>query len=303
MLQPKPSDRFQSASEVLAALKKQPANLPVVPVLPIPNPSTLKTAVVSPNMSNNNTPSPDPNSQPPREEASFWQILSRTWVGILGVAAAAALGWGVTSMFNKPSPTPSINSSPDSATPVPSPTDSPIPTETPSTSPSTAETSAPDRTVPNNSRGSSSTERTNSSDNTPTTPQRRRIRRSRQRSNSNNSNSNSAPARSPSSRTTDDSERPQPQRPQPRTSAEPEASVAPKPRRSPRPAISIEVPQNGDLFNNKKQISPPETAQPPARPARNTPSRSTGNGDNNSTRNRGNSNKPADIETPESPLF
>jgi serine/threonine protein kinase len=125
MLQPNPVARFQSASEVLGALKQQ-VSTPKMPVTqpPVqPANSQLGTVVVSPGASAGQK---QPNAyQPsaPGNESSFLKILGQSWMAILGVGAVGAIAWVGNSIFNKPNapttPTPAAISTPSSTLPTP----------------------------------------------------------------------------------------------------------------------------------------------------------------------------------------
>ncbi len=123
MLHSKPSDRFQSATEVLRVLQHQPV------ALPIAHPTTVGTVVVSPPQQN----TPIFSSQITTVGGQgFWQILRRTWIGLLGIGAAIGLGWGATSVLKQPQPSPTISNAPLM------PTDSPSPTTTTSPEPTSS---------------------------------------------------------------------------------------------------------------------------------------------------------------------
>jgi serine/threonine protein kinase, bacterial len=114
MLQSKPNDRIPSATEVLKALQPSAISLPVA------TPTTVGTVVVSPPLQN----MPVSSSQITNISGSgFWHILSRTWIGILGIGAAIGLGWGATSVLKQPQPSPTTIGTESS----PIPTDSPSP--------------------------------------------------------------------------------------------------------------------------------------------------------------------------------
>jgi serine/threonine protein kinase, bacterial len=114
LLQPKPSDRLQSATEVLRILQPQS----------IAQSSTIGTVVVSPPQKNTPVFSTQITTV---DRHGFWQILRRTWIGLLGIGAAIGLGWGATSVLKQPSPSPTVSNAPLVPTDSPSP-NSPEPT-------------------------------------------------------------------------------------------------------------------------------------------------------------------------------
>jgi serine/threonine protein kinase len=134
MLQPNPASRYQSASEVLIALKQQVAvpQMPVTLPLAQPHNSAIGTVVISPGVNqkqvNPNSPSATGN------DSSFLTILGRSWIGILGLGAVGAAAWAGNSIFNKPNiPTPT---SPIISTPsTPAPSTAPVTEATPNSSP------------------------------------------------------------------------------------------------------------------------------------------------------------------------
>jgi serine/threonine protein kinase len=139
MLQPNPVARFQSASEVLGALKQQ-VPTPKMPVTQPPVNSPLGTVVVSPGVSaGQKQPSP---YQPSTtgNDSSFLKILGQSWMALLGVGAVGAIAWIGNSIFNKPNtstpttPTPAIISNPSSSS-TPTATSTPTTENIPSNSP------------------------------------------------------------------------------------------------------------------------------------------------------------------------
>jgi serine/threonine protein kinase len=140
MLQPNPVARFQSASEVLGALKKQVLT-PKMPVtqLPVqPANSQLGTVVVSPGVASQKQPNL---SQPsaPGNDSSFLKILSQSWMALLGVGAVGAIAWAGHSIFNKPNTT-------TPTTPAPAAISNPSSASTPSSTPVTENTPSPEAT-------------------------------------------------------------------------------------------------------------------------------------------------------------
>jgi serine/threonine protein kinase len=149
MLQPNPVARFQSASEVLGALKQQ---LPT-PKMPITQPplqpanSQLGTVVVSPGASQKQPNSYQP-SAPGHEDSSFLKILGQSWMALLGVGAVGAIAWIGNSIFNKPNATP--------ITPAPAAISNPPSSSTPTSTPITETTPSPETTGSSRSTSNSS---------------------------------------------------------------------------------------------------------------------------------------------------
>jgi serine/threonine protein kinase len=156
MLQPNPVARFQSASEVLGALKQQA----LTPKMPITQPpvqpanSQLGTVVVSPGAASQKQSNPYQPSAP-GNDSSFLKILGQSWMALLGVGAVGAIAWTGNSIFNKPNttpttPAPAAISNPSSSS---TPTSTPITETTPSSSP---ETTGSSRSTSNSSTGTGS---------------------------------------------------------------------------------------------------------------------------------------------------
>jgi serine/threonine protein kinase len=155
MLQPNPIARFQSASEVLGALKQQ-VPTPKMPVTqpPVqPANSQLGTVVVSPGAAGSKQPNP---YQPlaPGDDSSFLKILGQSWMALLGVGAVGAIAWMGNSIFNKPNTTPT--------TPAPAAISNPSSSSTPTSTPITESTPSPETTGNSRSVGNSSTGTTSS---------------------------------------------------------------------------------------------------------------------------------------------
>jgi serine/threonine protein kinase len=157
MLQPNPAARFQSASEVLGALKQQvpTPKMPVTqpPVQPANSPQG--TVVVSPGAAGQKQ-SNAYQTPAPSTDSSFLKILGQSWMALLGVGAVGAIAWTGNSIFNKPNtpttPTPATISNP-SSTPALNPTSTPVNETTPRSS---SEASGTSRSTSNTSTGSDS---------------------------------------------------------------------------------------------------------------------------------------------------
>ncbi len=131
MLQPNPVARFQSASEVLGALKQQV----LTPKMPVTQPPATPpgTVVVSPGAGSQRQPSNAATYQTsdPGNDSSFLKILGQSWMALLGVGAIGAIAWMGNSVFNKPNapttPTPTVISTPIPSTPTSVPITEAIP--------------------------------------------------------------------------------------------------------------------------------------------------------------------------------
>lgn len=103
MLQLRPHDRFESAQDVLTALKS--GNVPNLANNPVPS-----SPPVQPPLSIDPTPVATPKQQP--TAPSLMEVLGRTWILIAAVAGAIGLGWLLASMTAKrPAPIRSSTSS------------------------------------------------------------------------------------------------------------------------------------------------------------------------------------------------
>jgi serine/threonine protein kinase, bacterial len=233
MLQSKPSERIQSATEVLQTLQHHSSTS-----LPIVHPSTVGTVVVSPLHSN----TPVSSSQITTIGGhGFWQILRRTWIGLLGIGAAVGLGWGATSGLKKPELRPTVVIEPGL-----------LPTTIPSTisSPPAGEQETPKPIV----EKSPAAER-------PARPRRSRPPQSTPR----NELSSPQPVLSPSL---------SPVNQQPRKISSPPPSLTPLPSNPPRTRIDKYNAEDnnpqGDLFNNgvnpESSSSPIKSEQPSVTP-------------------------------------
>jgi serine/threonine protein kinase len=127
MLQPNPVARFQSASEVLGALKQQVPTfkMPITQPPVQPTNSQFGTVVVSPGASAQKQPNA---YQTPvsSHDSSFLKILGQSWMALLGVGAVGAIAWAGNSIFNRPNAptaprTPTAISTPSSSTPTSTP--------------------------------------------------------------------------------------------------------------------------------------------------------------------------------------
>lgn len=137
MLQPKPGDRMQSATEVLQALQNPlPPQTPPIPTplsvtLPINKPMVAGSAVVSPN-NQQVLASPHKKNAFVSSSAVTTNMGSNGWrkmlnpvsIGLVGTLAAIGLVWGAVSNVSKPKPIPTTAISPESSSPV-VPSDSP----------------------------------------------------------------------------------------------------------------------------------------------------------------------------------
>jgi serine/threonine protein kinase len=139
MLQPNPVARFQSASEVLGALKQQvpTPKMPITQPLVQPANSQFGTVVVSPGAAGQKQPNAYQSSAP-SNDSSFLKILGQSWMALLGVGAVGAIAWIGNSIFNKPNnpsttPTPAAISTPSPSTSTP--TSTPVTESTPIISP------------------------------------------------------------------------------------------------------------------------------------------------------------------------
>jgi serine/threonine protein kinase len=158
MLQPNPVARFQSASEVLGALKQQvpTPKMPVTQPPMQPANSQLGTVVVSPGAAGQKQSNPYQTSAP-GNDSSFLKILGQSWMALLGVGAVGAIAWTGNSIFNKPNTTSPTTPTPAAISPSPStPTSTPITESTPSST-SSPETSGTSRSTSNTSTGSNNT--------------------------------------------------------------------------------------------------------------------------------------------------
>jgi serine/threonine protein kinase len=155
MLQPNPVARFQSASEVLGALKQQ---VPT-PKMPVTQPpvqsanSQLGTVVVSPGAASQKQPNPyQPSAS--GNDSSFLKILGQSWMVLLGVGAVGAIAWIGSGIFNKPNVTPT--------TPAPAAISNPSNASPPTSTPITETTPNPEATGSSRSNSNSSTGTDNS---------------------------------------------------------------------------------------------------------------------------------------------
>ena len=130
MLQLRPNDRFESAQDILVALKSR--NLPNPPAqsgtphAPTTQPPlksgsksqpALPTAVATPKQQQ-----PAPPTVVTSKDSSLIQVLGKTWIAIGAVVCAIGLGWAVASLTSKRSEP--VRSPTSSNTPVSSPSES-----------------------------------------------------------------------------------------------------------------------------------------------------------------------------------
>ena len=92
MLQLRPHDRFESAQDVLTAIKS--GNVPNLANKPVPS-----SPPVQPPLSIDPTPVATPKQQP--TAPSLVEVLGKTWILIAAVAGAIGLGWLLASMTAK----------------------------------------------------------------------------------------------------------------------------------------------------------------------------------------------------------
>ncbi|MBD2560049.1 MULTISPECIES: serine/threonine-protein kinase [Nostoc] len=116
MLSARPSDRYQSARQVLQAINSPPANFPPTqyPTPPQPQPTSATVAVSPPPPSSPSPPSPQP--------TSWWTPTKIFLVAALVVGSVGLISWG-------------LNSRRDVGEVEPTPTASPIPTSEQPTDP------------------------------------------------------------------------------------------------------------------------------------------------------------------------
>jgi serine/threonine protein kinase, bacterial len=109
MLQLRPNDRFESAQDILTALKSGNLSNPqphphqaypptVQPPLSKDPKSQIPTVVATPA---HQQPAPPPIAATPRESASMLQVMGQTWLTIAGIVGAIGLGWLVASLTSK----------------------------------------------------------------------------------------------------------------------------------------------------------------------------------------------------------
>ncbi|MEH1957858.1 serine/threonine-protein kinase [Nostoc sp.] len=117
MLSARPSDRYQSARQVLQAINPPPANYPPTQY-PTPAQPTSATVAISPP-----PPSPSYPSYPPSPQPTSWWTPTKTFLVAAAVAGTVGLVWW------------GVNSSRDIGEVKPTPTASPIPTSDQPTDP------------------------------------------------------------------------------------------------------------------------------------------------------------------------
>jgi serine/threonine protein kinase, bacterial len=115
MLHPNPSARFQSAAEVMAALRQQSSATPVG-----------GTVVLGPRAQNasgsfSRSGSGPVGITPEGNEKDFWQILRRSWISLLGLSGLLLGGWGVSKLWSNSTPsTPATPTVVESSSALPS---------------------------------------------------------------------------------------------------------------------------------------------------------------------------------------
>jgi serine/threonine protein kinase len=244
MLQPNINARYQTASEVLAALQKKS----VTPA-PLGGSSTLSTVVLKPLGGQKNSRSPQATAAiASNESGEFWPILRRSWLGILGAAAVIGGGWGVSKMFGSNSTT----------TPGPSPsslttTQSNLETATPNSSSSTPETSA--------TTGSTTESETPSSESPTSRRRERQTSEQTDRTEPRTSRNSDRPRRSPASSATETLTRTESPRSTPSAS-----SVRTTPERSTTPSRSVEIETPASTVPSTSRM-PSVTVPTPVNPA------------------------------------
>jgi serine/threonine protein kinase, bacterial len=133
MLAARPSDRYQSATEAISALR---SNQVSPNSTPNPKPGTEATVVAIPQIGNNNAATTG-NLPIPAREPNVLKTIGFTWLWLFGGIGAIALGWmGASLIFKQPSPNPNPGNSADTSNPNSSPDSSP--TSSPIASPTTS---------------------------------------------------------------------------------------------------------------------------------------------------------------------
>ncbi len=299
MLQPNPVARFQSASEVLGALKQQvpTPKMPVTqpPVQPVN--SQLGTVVVSPGAASQKQPNAYQTATP-SNDSSFLKILGQSWMALLGMGALGAIAWAGNSIFNKPT-APTTSTPAVISTPSPS-TSAPITESIPSS------TSSPDGN--GNSRSTNNSSTGNDSSNTSkiiigkpsnekpsevsggdaTSDEKRRsasngIAKPPKEATADNSNSDSSSSRSDRPRrnatntitppvrrsTADDEPVVRPSKPAPQAPTVEEFDTKPRSPKVPSESKPVSRPPRVEEFDTKPPARPPKTAseeKPVSRP-------------------------------------
>ncbi len=118
MLSARPSDRYQSARQVLQAINSPPANFPPTQYPNPPQPTSATVAISPPS-----PPSPSYSSSPPSPQPQTWWTPAKTFLVAALVAGSVGLIWW------------GLNSRRDISEVEPTPTASPIPTSNQPTDP------------------------------------------------------------------------------------------------------------------------------------------------------------------------
>jgi serine/threonine protein kinase len=274
MLQPKPGDRIQSATEVLQALQNPLNQQTPLPVgLPATKPTTPGTAVVSPNnkqvlasphQKNAFVSSSDVTTN---MSSNGWRkMINPVSIGIVGTLAAIGLGWGAISGVNKPKPMPTTATSPEpellpSNSPSPdSSANPPVTTESETPSPETSPLETPKPRSIESGEGTPTVE---------STPRSRRSRARRSRVNSESSPSPSEKSeesgqssKSEKSELENESEQPKPRRRRRRV-----VSEEPTPQRSTTRRKQSQESNAPNLEGNNRKTEPVEQ-EPRTKPVR-----------------------------------
>ncbi|MBU7586106.1 MAG: protein kinase [Nostoc sp. TH1S01] len=115
MLAPRPSDRYQSASQVLHVLNPTPIQYPITQPPVVPPPQTSATVAVSPSPAVTPTPPrPIAPSPAPLPQATSWWTPTKTFVATLAVVGVIGVVWLGTNRHHdgggniEPTPTPTV---------------------------------------------------------------------------------------------------------------------------------------------------------------------------------------------------
>ncbi len=273
MLQPRPSDRMQSATEVLQALQSQQHQQTPAPVtLPAASPTATGTAVVSPSnkqilVSPNKKNAFVPSSAiTAHVDNNGWRkMVNPASIGIIGTLAAIGLVWGATSDVNKPKSMPTTAISPESSSPA-VPSDSPSPDSSASPEMNTEpETPTPGISSTETPK-SKSVESVNGNPTVESTPRSRRSRSRRSRIDSESSPSESEKSvQSSKSKKSDLSA--ESEQPQPRRRRRKAVSEETTPQQSTTPRKQSEESNAPSLDGNNRKAEPVEQ-EPRTKPVR-----------------------------------
>jgi serine/threonine-protein kinase len=135
MLAARPSDRYQTATEAMAALRSNHVSpTPITNPTPTPKPSTEATVVAIPQTIGNNNAETTGNLPVPAREPNVLKTIGLTWLWLFGGIGAIALGWmGASLVFKQPSSNPNPGNSADAPNANPSVDHSSLPTGSPTT--------------------------------------------------------------------------------------------------------------------------------------------------------------------------